>query len=80
MEAKDILKKIALETFGTNDGNRPCFPSSGEKIQKAMEISFRAGEQAADKKWRQILKDSVALAKLAGDTGRSIQRREFLRG
>ena len=28
------------------------------------EISFKAGEQESDKKWRQILSDSVAMAKL----------------
>ncbi len=42
-EAKDILKQIALEIFGTNDGIRPRFPHTGEKIQEAMEISFKAG-------------------------------------
>lgn len=31
---------------------------------KQAEISFKAGEREADKKWRQILKDSVAMARL----------------
>ena len=28
--------------------------------------AYKAGEQESDKKWRQILKDSVALAELSG--------------
>lgn len=34
--------------------------------QAQAEPSFKAGEQESDKKWRLILKDSVAMAKLAG--------------
>lgn len=30
------------------------------------EISFKAGEQESDRKWRPILKGSVAMARLAG--------------
>jgi len=43
MEDKDIIKQIALEVFGSNDGIRPRFPHTGEKIQEAMELSFKAG-------------------------------------
>ena len=34
--------------------------------QSAYDRGFKAGEQESDKKWRQILKDSVALAKQEG--------------
>ena len=45
---EDIVKQIALDVFGTNDGIRPRFPhrEEGGKIQEAMEISFKAGEQS----------------------------------
>ena len=47
MEAKDtVIKKIALDTFGTNDGIRPKFPKDGGLIQTAMEISFKAGQES----------------------------------
>ena len=44
---KDIVKQIALDVFGTKDGIRPQFPRTGEKIQEAMELSFKAGADAA---------------------------------
>ncbi len=37
------VAEIALKTFGSRDGIRPLFPSSGEKIQEAMEAAFKAG-------------------------------------
>ena len=42
---EDKLKEIALEVFGSNDGVKPRFPKTGQKIQEAMEISFKAGQE-----------------------------------
>ena len=39
----DILKQIAIEIFGTTDGIKLQLPHRGEKIQEAMEASFKAG-------------------------------------
>ena len=50
---KDIVKQIALDVFGTKDGIRPQFPRTGEKIQEAMELSFKAG---ADENVRSVLR------------------------
>jgi len=55
MEAKDtVIDLRGLTTGEVGVANRQA------------EISFKAGEQESDKKWRQILKDSVTMAKLAG--------------
>jgi len=35
-------------------------------LRDQAEISFKAGEQESDRKWRPILKGSVAMARLAG--------------
>ncbi len=55
MEAKDTVMILIDPT-----------PTVEKFIKEQAEISFKAGEQEADKKWRQILEDSVVLAKLAG--------------
>ena len=47
MEAKDTVKQIALDVFGTSDNIRSRFPRTGEKIQEAMELSFKAGRREA---------------------------------
>ena len=59
METKDTIKLLSVH-LSENDTIA---------VNKALEERFRAGEQESDKKWRQILRDSVALAKLAGAEG-----------
>ena len=82
MEAKDILKRIALETFGTNDGVRPKIPKSGKVIQTAMELSFKAGyDQAPDElAWRLRalieVKDAALLKVKLQSTGNYLGHKE----
>ena len=63
MEAKDAVINIRKSVELPEDRS---LLNMLDFADKAAELSFRAGEQESDKKWRQILKDSVALAKLAG--------------
>jgi len=64
MEAKDI-EQYCCEVYGFD-----CATDRGQGFVDgatwADKISFKAGIHESDKKWRQILGDSVAVAKLAG--------------
>ena len=63
MEAKDtVMPRVNLFR-----GSTPLTVEQAEKLLKEQaEISFEAGEQNSDKKWRQILRDSVYVAELKG--------------
>lgn len=64
-----VMMQEALCNLANHDKDNHCNPQEDCEVcktNKQAEISFKAGQQESDKKWRQILMDSINLAKLVG--------------